>query len=215
MFRGWRATPAEVRRPAIGLAAAGVTFLGQSLVEWMFRIPGLSTLGLLCLVLAAALVASGRSGSPGRPQRAPLRFGKLARGVLAGGLGGAIVLVLCLYLSDFYANQARSQAGRSPSAELRDARTAAALDPLSLRPRYLQASALESTGRRAAALSQLKDAERAESTNFAPIALIGDFYARGGQFSKARLYYRRALALDPLDSGLQQLARTGGAPSAG
>jgi len=37
--------------------------------------------------------------------------------------------------------------------------------------------------------------------------VIGDFEARGGNLRLARSYYRRALALDPLDTGLQQLAQ--------
>ena len=65
-------------------------------------------------------------------------------------------------------------------------------------------------GNRAAARAQLEDAQRMIPAGLVPLGLLGDFEARGGDFAQARVYYRRALALDPLDVGLQQLARTGG-----
>jgi len=65
-------------------------------------------------------------------------------------------------------------------------------------------------GRRSAARSQLLDAQRMEPASLVPLGLLGDFEARGGRFAQARVYYRRALARDPLDVGLEQLARTGG-----
>jgi len=79
-----------------------------------------------------------------------------------------------------------------------------------VQPHYLEASALESMGRRAAAHAELVRAQRIEPDSLVPLGLLGDFEARGGNFAQARVYYRRALAHDPLDTGLQQLARTGG-----
>jgi len=76
----------------------------------------------------------------------------------------------------------------------------------------VEASALESMGNRGAAEAQLKDAQRMIPASLVPIGLLGDFEARGGRFAEARSYYRRALALDPLDVGLRQLAETGGRP---
>jgi len=87
---------------------------------------------------------------------------------------------------------------------------AATLNPFAVQPHYLEASALESIGRRAAAHAELVRAQRIEPDSLVPLGLLGDFEARGGNFAQARVYYRRALAHDPLDTGLQQLARTGG-----
>jgi predicted TPR repeat methyltransferase len=64
-------------------------------------------------------------------------------------------------------------------------------------------------GDRPSAYRQLLDALALEPDNFATLGLLGDFEARGHDFAAARVYYRRALALDPLDTGLQQLARIG------
>lgn len=237
--RWWLAAPLDVRRGAGGLTAAGATFLGQAMVDWMWRIPGLTALGVLCLAVAAALLARSGSASGvtggtagaatsnglvpvsssaalGQPRRAlGLSLRRPPVGRIAAGLAllACVALVLGLYLSDFYVRRARDEAGYSPAAQLADARTAAGLDPWSVDARYLEASALESVGERPAARLQLVGARRLEPTSLVPLGLLGDFEARGGHFAQARVYYRRALALDPLDVGLQQLARTGGRPA--
>jgi O-Antigen ligase len=208
--RWWRVAPVEARRSACALSAAGATFIGQSLVDWMWRIPGLTALGLLCLSVAAAILARSAAAPAGaRTEPSPRRrpWGRVAA---SAGLLACIALVLSLYLSDVYTRHAREELGHSPSSQLALARTAAWLDPWSLDPHYLESSALESMDERSAAMAQLQDARRLEPTNEVPLALLGDFEARGGDYARARSYYRRALVLDPLDVGLQQLARSGG-----
>jgi hypothetical protein len=240
MRGSWRRAPLQTRRTACGLAAAGVTFLGQSLVDWMWRIPGLTGLGLLCLAVAAALLArspvvlgtadvapgagaadpasaggaAAATAPAGSARRRRLPAGRLPVGRLlaATALLAAVALTLGLYLSDFYIRRARDELGHSASAQLADARSAARLDPWSSDPLYLQASAYESMGDRVAARAQLLKAQRLEPSNQVPLGLLGDFEARGGDYAKARLYYRQALALNPLDVGLQQLTHTGGRP---
>jgi hypothetical protein len=219
--RWWRLAPLGARRTCCGLAAAGVTFLGQSLVDWMWRIPGLTGLGLLCLAVAAALLArsalaaggAGGAELPPSPRSAARRLpaGRLLAGV---ALLAAVVLTLSLYLSDFYIRRARDEIGHSPQAQLADARSAARLDPWSTDPLYIQASAYESMGDRPAARARLLQAQCLEPSSQVPLGLLGDFEARGGDYVTARAYYRLALALDPLDVGLQQLARSGGRPAA-
>jgi len=208
--RWWRLASLDTRRTACGLMAAGVTFIGQSLVDWMWRIPGLTGLGMLCLAVAAALLArSAQASDVERPRVGRPLVGRLLAGV---ALLAAVALTLSLYLSDFYIRQARDEIGHSPQSQLADARTAAGLDPWSTDPHYLEAGALESMGDRAGARAQLLKAQRMEPQNQVPLGLLGDFEARGGDYLRARAYYRRALALDPLDVGLQQLARSGGRP---
>jgi hypothetical protein len=235
--RWWGLASMDLRRSVAGLTAVGATLIGQSLVDWMWRIPGVTALGLLCLGVAAALLARSGSealavGGPtlanggvspnlpavsGQPFASAERirsWGPLAGRIAAGlALLACVALVLSLYLSNFYVRRSRDEAGYSPNAQLADARTALSLDPWAVDPHYLEASALESMGNRPAARLQLEDARRLEPTSLVPLGLIGDFYARGGKFDQARVYYRRALALNPLDTGLQQLARTGGRPS--
>jgi hypothetical protein len=212
LARWWRAAPPDIRRAAGGLTAAGATFIGQSLVDWMWRIPGLTALGLLCLAVATALLARSAqpAGAPPWGSSALRLSGRVASGI---ALLVAVALVFSLYMSDFYIRRARDEAGHSPITQLADARTASSLDPWSTDPHYLEASALESMGNRPAARAQLEDALRLEPASLVPLGLLGDFEARGHDFAKARAYYRRALAFDRLDVGLQQLARTGGRPS--
>jgi hypothetical protein len=209
MSRGWRRLGARERRPAVAAAAAGAVMIGQSTVDWIWLIPGLTAIGIFSLSVAAAQVAAGRGAAdpPPRSRRGPVRP------LVLGSLLAAAVAVLALLLSDAYTQQARSVIG-NPPAELSAARTASALDPWSVTPHYLEASATETLGNRPAAYRQLRDALSLEPANSATFGVLGDFEARGGDYAAARMYYRRALALNPLDTGLQQLARIG-EPSAG
>jgi tetratricopeptide (TPR) repeat protein len=198
---GRRATGSR-RRSATALVAAGVAFVAQAQVDWFSRIPGLMGVGLLCLVLGAALFA-GPTLAPDPRGRRSLRW----IGVI--GLVAGAAATLALFLSNFYVRQARAE--RTPGAQLSAARTAARLNPLSVTPRYLEASALETLGRRAAARAELRDALRVEPQSFVTLGLLGDLEARAGNLGAARAYYARALALNPRDSGLQKLATARGA----
>ncbi|MEZ5120429.1 MAG: tetratricopeptide repeat protein [Solirubrobacterales bacterium] len=181
-------------------------FLGQSFVDWMWRIPGVTGLGLLCLAIAVALVLDPAAHRPSR-------LAPSWRALTAGGLAVAMVAVVVLYLSDFYVRQARSDTdSATPATQLSSARTASKLNPVSVVPWYLMASAHESMGQRAQARADLTTALDKEPANFATMGVIGDFYARQGRYRAARRWYARALRLNPLDVGLQQLARTGGRP---
>ena len=125
-----------------GLSAAAVTLLAQSIVDWLWLLPGLFGLGVLALGLA----------SGGDDEEAPAgthihsRRITPRRVVATGALALATVAVALLMLSDLYVRKAREDALRSPQAELAAARTAAWLNPVAVTPLYLQASALESQG---------------------------------------------------------------------
>ena len=208
----WRALPAASRRHAMAPAAAGAVMLGQSAVDWIWLIPGLTAIGLISLAVAMAQLDRQveRPSERPSPRRAPV-VGGLAPAARYAGLGAlaiATIAVLALFLSDAYVQRARSVEG-NPSAELSAARTAGHLDPWSVTPHYLQASAYESLGERRRAYTELRDALSLEPLNSATLGVLGDFEARSGHVTRARAYYRRALALNPLDTGLQQLARIG------
>jgi hypothetical protein len=197
LVRGWPgAGPAE-RRLASGLAAAGVVVLTQSLVDWLWLIPGLAGLGLVCLATAVAIVSLPRAA--GRPGGGRLR----AVAWRAPYAAGAVIVAL-LFASDTYTRVARSD---GTTGRLSAAKTAHTLNPWALEPRYLQASALEESGRVAKARAQLLEALDTEPSNFATMGLLGDLETRAGRTAQAKKWYRRALALNPRDVGLQQLAR--------
>jgi O-antigen ligase len=181
-----------------GLAAAGTVVLAQSAVDWLWLIPALFGLAVLALGLAAR--GEDDENEP-RPRGLASR---VAIGLL---LIAAILSVGALFLSGVYVRKARKEAVASPQASLSAARTAARLDPVSVTPLYLQAAALESEGKRGAARDALRDALGLEQGNFVTLGLLGDLEVRAGNGAVARSYYRRALALNPLDTGLQKLSQ--------
>jgi tetratricopeptide (TPR) repeat protein len=185
-----------------GLAAAGTTLLAQSVVDWFWLLPGLFALAAVALGVAAA----GAEPDPVEEDEAEGRW-SAGRALAAVGLAVAIAAVGLLFLSDVYLRKARVEAAAgSPQAALDSARTAESLDPLSVEPLYLQASALETQGDRVGARATLGEALRQEPHNFVTLALLGDLETRAGRGGRARLYYRRSLRLNPLDVGLRELS---------
>jgi hypothetical protein len=191
-----RASPR--RRVGIaGLAAAGTVVVAQASVDWLWLLPALFGLAVLALGLAA-----------GDGEEAELRpEGPLPRAVVGVVLLATLFSVGALFLSGVYVRKARQQAYTSAAASLDSARAAASLNPVAVTPLYLEASALESLGRRAAARGKLLDALELEQDNFVTLGLLGDLEVRAGNEAVARRYYSRALALNPLDTGLRKLSR--------
>ncbi len=198
--RGWRALPRAARRPASALLATAAVMLGQASVDWLWQIPAMAGLGLICLALGVAIVTAPETAPAPVKARLPLRI----LGIAVPGL--AALLVAAIYLSDLDVRLARADRTSTPQQQLETARTAQKLNPLALPPRYLQAGALESLGRRPAARRELLAALDREPDNFVTMALIGDLEVRAGRPRRARAWYRRALALNPIDVGLRQLA---------
>jgi tetratricopeptide (TPR) repeat protein len=205
--RSAREAPPNDRRIIAGLAAGGAVVVGQSLTDWLWLMPTVTGLGLLSLALAA--VPRGRAED--RP--APLQltwFSDRERLVtrlgIAALLTAAAVSVICLYLGDLYIRKARDEQGRSASAQLSAARTAADFNPVSVIPLYLQASALEAQDQREQAREELEDALDKEPENFVTLTLLGDLEVRDRNFAAAADYYQRASELNPREVGLQRLA---------
>jgi O-antigen ligase len=197
----WSRAPGPYRRLGGALLAGGMVVLAQSLVDWTWLLPGVTGLGFFALGLGAALVVS-----PGRGVRPPMKRSWTRAGA-AAALSGLAAVAPLLFVSDFYLRKARAQADRSPEAQLSAARAASRLNPFSVTALYLEASALESLGRRQDAREVLDDALALEPRNFATLALLGDLSVRAGDRQGAFRFYRRALALNPRDEGLRQLAR--------
>lgn len=207
--RSAKEAPPNDRRIIAGLAAGGAVVVGQSLTDWLWLIPTVTGLGLLSLALAA--VPRGRAEDRPAPLQLPWfrdRERLAARYGIAALLLAAAISVIFLYLGDLYIRKARDEQGKSASAQLSAAQTAADFNPVSVIPLYLQASALEAEGNRDEARAELQDALDQEPKNFVTLTLLGDFEVRAAQFATAADYYQRASDLNPLDVGLQQLAQT-------
>jgi tetratricopeptide (TPR) repeat protein len=180
------------------------------MTDWLWLLPAVMGLGLLSLALAA--IPRGRAED--RPPPLPLgphgdllrRLGRYASAAL---LAAAAISVGFLFMSDLYVREARIELDDGSTAEqLAAAREAEDLNPVSVIPLYLQASALESGGDQSAARETLQEALAQEPRNFVTLALLGDLEVRAGDLEAAADYYRRASELNPLDVGLQQLAKT-------
>jgi O-Antigen ligase len=195
LVRGWGGATADERRWASALAAAAAVLLGQATVDWLWMIPGLAGLGLVCLAVAVAIVAL-----PREPRAAHGPAWRASRALPAA----AAVVAAALFLSDFHLRSARAAA--TATERLSQASTAARLNPFSPAPLHLKAGALERLGRRDEARAALRDALAREPRSFVTIALLGDLEMRAGNARAARGWYRRALALNPRDTGLRELA---------
>jgi tetratricopeptide (TPR) repeat protein len=184
-----------------GLAAAGAAVVAQAMVDWFWLIPGVMGLGLFALGLAACM-----GSLPAPPGSAAVIGRSRARWLGAGAALLATLSVTTVFLSDLYVRKARAEPAASSDAQLSEARTAEKLNPWSVTPLYLQASALETQDDRDAAREALEEALDLEPRNFVTLALLGDLELRDGDEVEARELYRRALALNPRDVGLQELA---------
>jgi hypothetical protein len=198
----WRAGSVEERRWASAMVAGGTVLLGQAGVDWLWNIPGLMGLGLLCIAVGVTCLSVPGAGAAGirpRPRR-PWRIATVAVPLVAAAF------VSTLYLSDVFTRSARAEQTASPARQLSDAQAARRLNPYALAPRYLAAGALEAAGDRAAARAELLGALELEPENFVTMGLLGDLETRAGNRAAARRWYERALARNPRDVGLQQLA---------
>jgi hypothetical protein len=205
--RSAKEAPPNDRRIIAGLAAGGAVVIGQSLTDWLWLIPTVTGLGLLALALAA--VPRGRAEDRPNPLQLPFfrdRERLIARYGIAALMAAGAMSVVFLFLSDLYVREARDDQGKSPAEQLSAARTAADLNPVSVIPLYLQASALEAEGERSQARDALQDALSKEPDNFVTLALLGDLQVRDGEFEDASRYYAKASDLNPRDTGLSQLA---------
>jgi O-Antigen ligase len=198
----WRGADPTARWIASGLLASATVVLGQSLVDWIWLIPGVE--GLAFLLAGLALAALGESdrrvASRHRPRGRPVA---IAAGV---ALAVAAVGTASLYLSDVEVRRSRA-ADATPAERLHRARAAHSLHRWSVTPLYLEASALEELGRVHEARERLREAVELEPGNFVTLGLLGDLELRSGHRREARRWYGEALERNPLDVGLRRLAR--------
>jgi hypothetical protein len=201
--RYWRGAAPEARRAASAMLAVAAVGFGQAMVDWLWLIPGLMGLAFVALGLALACLLPARDAGGGTPARSIITPRAAAVALALGALA-----VCSLYLSDVNIRRARAP-DVSAADQLRAARLAHRLNPWSVTPLQLQAGAHEELGRPGRARRELGQALEREPANFALLALIGDFELRRGNAAAARGWYERALRRNPLDVGLQQLARRG------
>jgi hypothetical protein len=205
VFSRWREGLPAARWWASALLAASTVGFGQSIVDWIWLIPGIVG---ICFLLAGLGLATLRPEQPGSVRR----LGVAPRIALASGLAALAVLVTALYVGDVHVRKARATDANEPAARLDAAKKAETFLPLSTAPLYLKAGAHEDLGQTRAARADLREAVDLEPDNFVPYVLLGDLEVRAGHERRARALYRRALALNPLDLGLRKLSRLNSTP---
>jgi O-antigen ligase/polysaccharide polymerase Wzy-like membrane protein len=178
-------------------AGAGAYFVGHASVDWLELFPALAAPAVALPFVALRVdVPDSAPGSERTPRRR--RLGWLA------GAGGALLAAVAIaslalpYLAVRYVDGARRSARAHPVAAARDLRRAAALNPLSPDPRYVQGRIALDHRRYAdarTAFERALDREDAWYPHF-ELALLD---AREGHFAGARREIARAHALNPPD----------------
>jgi hypothetical protein len=190
------ADQAAERCGLLTLLCVAVMFGVQSATDWTWYIPGVTIAPLLCAGwLAGRGPLDARVGLASRRRRLSQRpgAGALLTALCAVGLLGAWVIWQPLRSAD--ALSAASNATSLRTA-LGDARSAAALDPLSTEPLFVL-SALYGAGHdQAAALTELQRAVALQPNYAGTWFELGDYQLHHGRPQAALAALTRALALD-------------------
>ncbi len=203
-----RARAAPERGGDLGLAVAGsgvfLYWLLHSSVDWIHLIPGATGIALC----GAAVVLAPAMREIGFPSMAT-RVASVAALVAAVVLASTAIAVPVLV--SHRVSQGYAELRSNPAGALDRARQARSLDGDAMTAYYLQAAAMAREDRYVDARDTLLEAARREPHNFVTWGLLGDLALRAGLVHTAINYYREALALNPRDAGLAELARGGGA----
>jgi hypothetical protein len=196
-----RRSSADAWLRASTAAAAGMVTLWvvQTNVDWLHLIPGITG----AMLLAGALLVHNGAGVPAVAARRGPRWRPL---VFAGATLAAGSLAVLVW-SDHLRADAQSALARDPAAALAKARSSLELNDQALAAYYVLAAAQAREGRYASARRTLHRAEVIEPHDFLPPTLLGDLAVRRGDFAQARVDYRRALSLNPLNAALESAVR--------
>jgi tetratricopeptide (TPR) repeat protein len=182
-------------------------------VDWMHLMPGITA---VALAMGAVLLRDRDSAALAtRPAALPMDFGTRAvrpRALAAAALA-AVTLVLAAAslsrqgLSDYFGDRATAALASRPLDAVREANESLRLDAEKPETYYTKAAALARFNAADASRRTLVQALAKEPDNFVTWTLLGDLAVRVGNFADAKRNYSHALALNPRDASLQQLAK--------
>ena len=195
--------PGLTRVLAVGATGIGAAWLLHASVDWTHLLPGVTG---AALVAAAVLLmpVGGARATPARTSRRGRLLPAVAAGVILALAGASLSRQT---MSEHFLRTAAGAIAEDPAAALRDADRTLRLDPEALGAYHIKAAALARFGEAEAATAALREGARREPGDFVTWALLGDLSVRRGQLGRAAGHYRRALALNPGDPSLRELAR--------
>ena len=190
----------EARAQVAALVAAVAYWFVHSSAEWFWQLPAVT---LTAFVYLALLVAPwGYSGEDADESDAG---GLSSVALRLGGAGFAVLalaVVVPLYAADSYLQG--SHAAGTPEEALNEIERAQRFDPLSAHLPEREAEISVALGDWERAEGAYVSAIRLDPEHYAPRMLLATFHENRGDLEKARIRYREALALNPLDRNLQR-----------
>jgi O-Antigen ligase len=179
-----------------GALAAGMQWLVQASIDWLWNYPGVTAPAIFLLGAAAAPALFG--GDFGRARR--------GRALIVAALLALALPAVPLYLSGRYEQRAGDEANSNPGAAVADFGRAADLDPLLAQPLLAKAEVQVRLGEPGPALATLREGARREPSNYAIQLLIARRLVAEDPRA-ARRAIRRARALNPHDIEVEALWR--------
>ncbi len=177
----------------VGAMTAAVTYwFVHSSAEWFWQLPAVT---LPAIVYLAMLVGPWQ-----RVEAAPLRWP--LRAVGAGVAVLALVAVAPLYVADRYL--AQSKAATNPEEALAAVERAQLFNPVDPWLPLREAELAARIGDRSHAESAFGEAVRLNPEHYVPYLLQAKLYEQIREPEEARLSYRQALSLNPLDEELDR-----------
>jgi len=193
-IKGARAGPGVWPIAVVGLGGAGVYFVTQASVDWLFRIPAVAIPGFVVL---------GALATGGSDQDEPALAGRVQRAMLAAPALLAVAFVTPAYLSNAAANRAEIEAATSTDDALKELDSAAQLNPFSAEPLLIRSTILQLDGDRQAALDAAKDATVRAPRNWAAWVVLAEARRAAADPAEAEAAVLRAKALNPRAPQLQ------------
>ncbi len=187
--------------PRVAASGVCVAWLSHTSVDWLYNLPGLTAVTLLCAGILLARPVDESRGVAGwwRSTSLSARVGSVTLILVLGGLAAGVGRH---YGAEIY----RERAVRAVTAKPHEALTAAdrslSLNPHSVSTYITAAAAHARLNQYPDSRAALLAAAEAEPFNYVPWALLGDLSTRHGDLAQARADYRRAHALNPFDPPL-------------
>lgn len=184
-FRARRSVPGEHRGLQLGLATAFVAYLVHGGIDWLWQVPAITVLAIVCAALAAAPLSSPRTGR--RTRWIVVAFAVFACLVQVPGLVATTRL---------RASQSDLRAGASGAA-LKAATDAITTEPWAASPYAQRGLVEEAVGDLALAAADLRRAASREPTNFRYPLVLARVDTEAGNPGSALAMYRQARTLRP------------------